>query len=62
MLSNAWAFVQSRFVREDGATMVEYGLILAVIAIVALVGATLVGSGTDARFDQVDSVVRPAAP
>jgi Flp pilus assembly pilin Flp len=57
MLLRAWTYLQSRLVREDGATMVEYGLILAVIAMVAVVGAVAVGITTDAKFDEVDACI-----
>ena len=41
--------------RDDdrGATMVEYGLLVALIAVVVAVGAGLLGDGIDALFDEV---------
>jgi pilus assembly protein Flp/PilA len=51
-LINTW--LQSRIVREDeGATMVEYGLMVALIAVVAIVGVTLVGDNLLALFNDV---------
>jgi Flp pilus assembly pilin Flp len=38
---------------EEGAAMVEYGLLVAFIALVALVGATALGVRIDALFDRV---------
>jgi pilus assembly protein Flp/PilA len=35
---------------EEGATMVEYGLMLALIAIVAMAGATLIGKNANTLF------------
>jgi pilus assembly protein Flp/PilA len=35
---------------EEGATMVEYGLMLALIAIVAMAGARLIGTNANALF------------
>ena len=35
---------------EEGATMVEYGLLVAFIAIVALVGVKLLGNSLNALF------------
>lgn len=41
--------------RDDdrGATMVEYGLLVALIAVVVAVGAGFLGDGIDALFDEV---------
>ena len=42
------------FVRnEEGATMVEYGLMLALIAIVCIVAITLVGDQSNITFNNV---------
>ena len=38
---------------EKGATMVEYALMVALIAVVAIAAVTLVGTNVDARFDQI---------
>jgi len=38
---------------EEGATMVEYGLMLALIAIVAMAGAALVGTNAKTLFSTV---------
>ena len=38
---------------EEGATMVEYGLMVAGVAIVAAVGAGLLGDRLDAFFDTI---------
>lgn len=46
--------------RDDkGATMVEYGLLVAVIALVALVGVTAVGTTINATYDTVKTLVTP---
>ncbi|MCK4621464.1 MAG: Flp family type IVb pilin [Desulfuromonadales bacterium] len=43
-----------RFIQdEDGVTAIEYGLIAALIAVVIIAGATLVGDGLDATFKKV---------
>ena len=43
-----------RFIRdESGATMVEYAIMVALIAIVALLAVQTVGQRVDAKFDQV---------
>jgi pilus assembly protein Flp/PilA len=38
---------------EDGATMVEYGLLVALIAMVALVGVSALGVNVNALFNTV---------
>lgn len=38
---------------EEGATAIEYGLIAALIAVVAMVGMSSVGEGLQGIFDQV---------
>jgi pilus assembly protein Flp/PilA len=38
---------------EEGATMVEYGLLVALIALVAIVGVTLLGTKLSALFTTV---------
>jgi pilus assembly protein Flp/PilA len=40
-------------VREEGATMVEYGLMVALVAVVAVGGVTTLGTTLDALFNSV---------
>ena len=43
-----------RFVREEeGATMVEYGLMVALIAVVAMVAAATLGTSVNTKFKSV---------
>lgn len=42
---------------EDAATMVEYGLLVALIAMVALVGVTTLGSNLSGLFANVSNSV-----
>ena len=50
------------FVREEeGATMVEYGLMVALIAVVVMVAAGILGTGLNNLFSQVNGEL-PAAP
>ena len=56
------AGIKERFESEKGATMVEYGLMVALIAVVVAVGATLLGQGIDTLFDGVTADLAPAAP
>lgn len=47
---------------EEGQGMVEYGLIIALVAIVAIVGLKLVGGSVDGIFTDVSGELTPAAP
>jgi pilus assembly protein Flp/PilA len=40
---------------EEGATMVEYGLLVAFIAIVAMVGVKALGTGLNTLFTNVSN-------
>jgi pilus assembly protein Flp/PilA len=45
---------------EDGVTAIEYGLIAALIAVVIIVGVTLVGTSLNAKFTTISSSVNAA--
>jgi len=47
------AFLQD----EEGATMVEYGLMVALIAIVAMVGASVLGKNVLNIFNEAGSAI-----
>jgi pilus assembly protein Flp/PilA len=48
----------TRFVRdEEGASLAEYGLLLALIAIVCLAGITLLGTKLNSMFSQMSSTI-----
>ncbi|WP_167525105.1 Flp family type IVb pilin [[Micrococcus luteus] ATCC 49442] len=47
------AGVKDRLSSEKGATMVEYGLMVALIAVVVAVGAGFLGGAVDGLFDDV---------
>ncbi len=54
--------IAERVERNDkGATMVEYGLMVALIAVVCIVAVGLIGERLDAMFDGVANEL-PAAP
>jgi len=53
LVSTARKFVKS----EDGATMVEYGLMLALIAIVAMAGARLIGTSANNLFSTISTTL-----
>ena len=52
-----------KFVREDeGATMVEYGLMVALIAVVLITVVTTLGGSLNTMFDTVNTGVSGTAP
>ena len=47
---------------EDGAAMVEYALLVALIALVAIVGVTATGTGINAQFSKIScKITTPSA-
>ena len=51
----------TRFAKdESGATAIEYGLIAALIAVVIIGGATLVGTSLDAKFETISTEIAGA--
>jgi pilus assembly protein Flp/PilA len=49
-------WLQSKFARDDrGASMVEYGLLLALIAVIAIVAVKALGGSVSEKFSSVDS-------
>ena len=50
-----WTAFQSRFNDEEGASLVEYALLVALIAVVAIVAITTVGEKVSSNFDNVQS-------
>lgn len=48
------AGVKDRLSSEKGATMVEYGLMVALIAVIVAVGAGILGLGIDQLFQDVN--------
>ena len=53
-------FMKSLLVEEDGATMVEYALMVALIAAVAIAGATTIGGNVLSKFESVGGAVGTA--
>src|SRR6266404_9882787 len=43
---------------ETGASMVEYGLLLALIAVIAMVAVRALGSSVSTKFSSVDSSIQ----
>ncbi len=47
---------------EEGAAMVEYALLVALIALVAIVGVTATGSGINSQFTKIScKITTPTA-
>jgi pilus assembly protein Flp/PilA len=53
MITNLIAMIRD----EEGATMVEYGLLVALIALVAIVGVTLLGTSLNTLFGNAASSI-----
>jgi pilus assembly protein Flp/PilA len=49
--------IRKFFVLEEGATMVEYGLMVALIAVVCLAAVTLLGTNVKGVFNQIAAAV-----
>ena len=48
------SWLQAKFASdEQGASMVEYGLLVALIAVVCIAAVDLIGTRLDAKFDTV---------
>ena len=53
-----WTWMQSRFVRdEEGASLVEYGLLVALIAVVALVAIRALGTNVSENLSEVATAI-----
>ena len=46
---------------EDGVTAIEYGLIAALVAVLIIAGATLIGTNLDATFNFIGGELAPPA-
>lgn len=56
---NKFLSVTRRFLRdEEGVTAIEYGLIAALIAVVIIAGATLVGTSLNTLFTDISGCLQ----
>ncbi len=55
-------FVCNFWKGEEGATAVEYGLMVALIAVAIITTVTALGQGLDSLFGQVETAVTGAGP
>jgi len=53
MLTSIWTYFESWYRSEDGAAMVEYGLLVALIAVIVAVALTPLGTAIHNMFDGV---------
>lgn len=56
------SLIQSFLKEEEGATAVEYGLMVSLIAVVIITAVSLIGTNLDAMFDAVAGKIRTAIP
>ena len=52
--------IKKFFRDEEGATAVEYGLMVALIAVVIIVAVSLLGTNLSSRFNQVAVTIGPS--
>lgn len=48
-----WVRMESRLFREDGASLVEYSLLIALIAVVAVVAVTAFGGAVSEEYSDI---------
>jgi pilus assembly protein Flp/PilA len=53
----ALAWLQARAKTDRGASLVEYALLVALIAVVCIVAVTLLGQEASSKFSQVASAI-----
>jgi pilus assembly protein Flp/PilA len=51
------AWLQARMDDERGASLVEYALLVALIAVVCIVAITFLGTSASSKFDSVGSAI-----
>ena len=48
-----WTAIQSRLLSEEGASLVEYALLVALIAVVAILAISVVGERVSTNFSEI---------
>jgi pilus assembly protein Flp/PilA len=59
MLDVLYTWVKANVKKEEGQAMAEYGLILALIAVVVIGAVTAIGTNLDAKFGDVVDALSP---
>jgi pilus assembly protein Flp/PilA len=57
MLTNLQSWIATRSSDERGATAVEYGLMVALIAVVIIAAVTLLGTNLKAMFESIAGAI-----
>ena len=52
-----WTAIQARILSEEGASLVEYALLVALIAIVAIAAITFVGTNVSETFNEIGTSI-----
>ena len=58
--TDLYTYLRARFVREEGQTMAEYGVVLAVIALTVIVAFTALSGGIQGALNNVTNVLKAA--
>ena len=56
-LTNLYTYHRARFMREEGQTMAEYGVVLAVICLAVIVAFTALSGGISNAINNVTSIL-----
>jgi len=56
-LFDALSFIKLRLGRDEGQTMAEYGILIAVIAVIVVVAAALLGTNLSSLFNSTATKV-----
>ena len=59
MYEVAWNWIKANWKKEEGQAMAEYGLILALIAVVVIGAVTLIGTNLNGKFGAVVDAIKP---
>lgn len=58
----AWTYVQSRILSDEGASLVEYALLLVLIALAAIIAIRALGSSVSDTFDDAQDQLDGVTP
>jgi pilus assembly protein Flp/PilA len=59
MLEVMYEWVKANIKKEEGQAMAEYGLILALIAVVVITAVTLIGTKLNTKFNSIVTALTP---